>query len=591
MPRTLIRFAPWAVIALIPFSGLAEAGRRPRVAGPPFLDGQVLVGFQPGSSASDQADAHRQAGGRSRQALTRIGVEVVDVPPGGVSQAVAAYLRHPNVRFAEPNHVRLVLLPDEGSEPGPPFPLDYLAEQWGLHNTGQPLYYDPLTLQPGVITGTPDADIDAPEAWDVTTGDPAVRIAILDAGVDCQHIDLRGKCVEQRLFTSQSSTLADVIGHGTHVAGIAAAITDNGLGTAGVGFNSTVGSLKVCYELNLFPFGLVGVCDSAASAQAMIYAADNGYKVVNMSYAGPVFNQTEADAAAYAAAHGVVLVAAAANNYEATPMYPAAYPGVIAVAASDFYDNLAGFSNFGKAWVSLLAPGHNIFSAMPYSLCGIAADDPLGCYGWLSGTSMASPHVAGAAALVWARRGSGATAQQVRADLEAGADTAGALGQNFLAWTKHGRLNLRGAVTAGGPPPPPPAADVHVGDLDGAATDQGNRWSATVTIAVHGGDHDSAEGNVTVTGTWSGGGTASASCLTPAGGTCSVSRQVRRNVAAVTFTVTGLGGAPYTPAANHDPDGDSNGTTITVARPATAATRDGSSDRSSGTTQDTSARP
>jgi thermitase len=391
-----------------------------------------------------------------------------------------------------------------------------------------------------------------------------VRIAVLDAGVDCLHIDLRNKCIEQRLVTTQSPTLADVIGHGTHVAGIAAAETDNGKGTAGVGWNSTFGSLKVCYEYDDIFFGLVGLCDTAASAEAMIYAADHGYKVVNMSYAGPEQSQTEANAAKYAWDHGVVLVAAAANNYERTPMYPAAYPEVIAVAATDWFDNLAGFSNFGNNWVAVAAPGHHIFSALPYTACEIAPDDPLGCYGWLSGTSMASPHVAGAAALVWAKLGTNATPQQVRAAIEGGADKTGALGQAFQAWTTHGRLNVYGALSGA----PPPATLAHVGDLDGLATpSQGGRWTATVSVAVHNADH-APVGGITVGGTWSGGATGSSSCVTSAAsGVCQLTKQMAKSAANATFGVTALSGATYGAAANHDPDGDSNGTAITVVKP------------------------
>lgn len=544
-----------------------EAARDPKRVGPAFLDGQVLVGFQPGTPAAAKSDAHRQAGGQVRRNLDPINVDLVTVPGGTIAQSIAAYQKNPNVRFAEPNFVRMMILPSEGKDPPPPIGtgIDYLKEQWGLNNTGQPIYYDPWTGEIGAITGAVDADIDGPEGWDLNTGNAAIRIAILDAGVDCQHLDLANKCKEQQLVTTLSPTLDDVIGHGTHVAAIAAAETNNSKGTAGVGWNSTFGSLKVCYEYDDIFLGLVGLCDTAASAAAMIYAADHGYKVVNMSYAGPEFSQSEADAAKYAWDHGVVLVAAAANNYERKMMYPAAYAEVIAVAATDWFDNLAGFSNFGSNWVSLAAPGYYVFSAMPYAACEIPANDPDGCYGWLSGTSMASPHVAGAAALVWAKLGSGATPQQVRAAIENGADKTGALGQNFLAWTKHGRLNVYGALSGA---TQPPSALVHVGDLDGLASpSQGGRWTATVTIAVHDADHNPSSG-ITVAGTWSGGASGGGSCVTAgAAGQCQVTKQAAKSAASITFTVTSLSGATYSSAANHDPDGDSNGSTLTVLKP------------------------
>ena len=549
----------------------AEAARRPKRVGPAFLDGQVLVGFHPGTPASVKSDAHRQAAGQKQKGLDPIGVDLVAVPAGTVAQSIATYQKNPNVRFAERNYVRVMILPNEGVDPPPPLGLgiDYLKEQWGLNNTGQSFYYDPLTGALGAVTGVVDADIDAPEGWNLSTGNAAFKIAVLDAGVDCLHVDLKNKCVEQRLVTTQSTTLDDVIGHGTHVAAIAAAETNNSKGTAGVGWNSTFGSLKVCYEYDDPLFGLVGLCDAAASASAMIWAHDHGYKVVNMSYAGPELSLTEAAAATYAwdngSANGVVLVAAAGNDYERTLTYPAAYPEVIAVAASDYYDNLAGFSNFGSNWVSLAAPGQYVFSAVPNAACGIPADDPDGCYTWLSGTSMASPHVAGAAALVWAKLGSGATAQQVRAALEGGADKIGALGQNFLAWTGHGRLNVFGALN--GAPPPPPTV-VHVGDLDGLASgSQGGRWTATVTIVVHDASHNPVSG-ITVAGTWSGGASGGGSCVT-AGvlGQCQVFKQMQKTSASATFSVNSLTGATYAPGSNHDPDGDSTGSTLIVPKP------------------------
>ena len=160
--------------------------------------------------------------------------------------------------------------------------------------------------------------------------------------------------------------------------------------------------------------------------------------------------------------------------------------------------------------------------------------------------------------------GSGATAQQVRVALEGGADKTGALGQNFLAWTEHGRLNVFGALNGAGPPP----TGVHVGDLDGlASVSQGGRWTATVTIVVHDAAHNPVSG-ITVAGTWSGGASGGSSCVT-AGvlGQCQVSKQMQKSSASATFSVNSLTGATYAPGSNHDPDGDSNGSTLTVSKP------------------------
>lgn len=531
---------------------------------PEIVSDQVIVAFEPGVSGLEVASAHSQAGTTPLRRVDAIGAVVAQVLSGDVPAAVAAYSRNPNVRYAEPNYLRPLVIPDEGTDPQ--LGIDYFDEQYNLHNAGQSFYYDPYTGQLGAVSGVEDADIDAPEAWDLHTGSPLVTVAVLDSGVDCNHADLLGKCIENTNF-GPSATLADEIGHGTHVAGIIGAAGDNGIGVAGVSWNTSLASLKVCYEYYDPIFGLVGLCDAAASAAAMVHAADQGYQVINMSYAGPSGSQAEADAAAYAWSRGTVLVAAAANAYDQTPMYPAAFPEVIAVAATDWYDNLASFSSFGN-WVSLAAPGQHILGTLPHAQCGIAQNDPEGCYGWLSGTSMASPTVAGAAALVWAYLGTSAGNAAVRSALESNADATGTLQQNMLAWTQHGRLNLHGALSAAGAGEPPPTGPgVHVGDLDGASLNQGSAWVAQVTVYVHDETHLSAAGTLTVQGIWSGGFAGSASCVTEAG-QCTVSSDAipKRNASA-TFRVTGIGGGDaYLSSANHDPESDSDGHSIAVAK-------------------------
>lgn len=551
----------------LPLYSLAAALGLPAGVTPPpqYVADQVLVAFKPGTAAEAMRSAHAQNGGQVLRTVDAIGMQVVNIEAGTVLEKVAAYSRNPNVRYAEPNYLRVLIIPSEGFDPAPPLGLgiSYFAEQYGLHNTGQSFYYDELTGAPGAITGTADADIDATEAWDLSTGSTAIKIAILDTGVDFTHPDLDGKFVEAKLITTQSNTLDDVVGHGTLVAGVAAAETNNDLGIAGVGWDASIGSLKVCYLY----LGFLGLCDNAASAEAMTYAADNGYHVINMSYGGPDTTQAERDAAAYAWANGVVLVAAAGNDYTTTESFPAALPEVIGVAATDWYDNLASFSSFNPGWVSLAAPGVQIFSTFPQNACPVF--DPNGCYGWASGTSFSSPHVAGAAALVWAYQESSATPQSVRDALENGADTSGAFGQNFLAWTEHGRLNVHGALTDGTPPPPPPPPvnSVHAGDLDSVSINQGSTWRADVTVTVHSDSEANVPGAL-VSGAWSGGYTGTASCITNGGGTCVLaSGSIAKKNASTTFTIGNItGGDSYAASSNHDADSDSNGTSITVLK-------------------------
>ncbi len=495
--RTRTAWLLWILVSLQPSLTIAAppANVAARIPGPDdikaalqtipaFAPDRILVRFKPGAPASSIADLHRQANTQTLKIIPRIDVQVIKVPSGQLQQKLNAYRANPNVEFAQLDFHRILIFPNEGTDPPPPTGTgaDFFPEQWGLHNTGQ-LLIDPTFGTP-TLTGAADADIDAPEGWDIHTGDASIKVGILDTGVDCDSVDLTGKCVEQVSFvTEYSATLNDIVAHGTHVAGIAAANTNNAKGTAGVGWNTSIGNLKACYEyqIDLLPplgfFITVGVCPVSASAAAITYAADNGYHVINMSYAsdevdaggepigGTIPPNAETAAIAYAWSQGVVIVAAAGNDANTTQLYPAAYDEVIAVAASDRYDNLASFSSFGNTWVSIMAPGENIISTEPDASCVLfvpgyvaGVDD---CLTWKSGTSMSSPHVAGAAALLWAQLYSGQLPSScvasnglpcnsvVRNFLENSADTSGALAQNFLSWSHNGRLNIFNMLSDG----------------------------------------------------------------------------------------------------------------------------------------------
>lgn len=466
---------------------------------PAYAPDRILVKFRPGTAASEVGGLMRVSHAKSLKVISGIDVHVLQVPAGTVKTQLARLSQNPNVLYAEPDLNRITSVhyfPNEGDSDNI-YASDYFSEQWALNNDGQThtvVVNDPIFGQSLEATsGLPDADIDAPEAWGMTQGNPSVKIAILDSGIDCRmagdsvsSIEFgNGKCVEQQKFVTdyQSDTLEDVIGHGTHVAGIAAGQTDNGIGISGVGFNSSIGNLKACYEYLIYtcdPFlgciltTAMGVCPLSSSIDAITYAADNGYQVINMSYASdeidadsnPIslvgYSQAENDAVNYAWDKGVLLVGAAGNGGDTIKSYPAAYDNVIAVGATDDDDNRASFSTYGSGWVSLMAPGDNILSTIPNDLCGSFDYDNDACLHWQSGTSMASPHVAGVAALLWAYKyadqlfdpatcqdASGvACNQMIRMMLEQGADSIGANGQNLEAISQYGRLNAAGALTS-----------------------------------------------------------------------------------------------------------------------------------------------
>lgn len=421
---------------------------------PAFVPDQVVVSFKPGTPGEAKRAAHAQAGGRVINTHAAINADLAVIPSGTVLNKIAVYKRNPNVRYAEPNYYRILsTAPSEGYDS---FVCSdyYWDEQWALNNKGQSLL-DPATGE-CTFTGGVDADIDWLEAWDSgVRGRSTIKIAIVDTGIEATHPDLESKIVETWVATTIPEGPEDLIGHGTHVAGIAAAATNNGLGISGVGINAMVGSLKAC---KCYPgpgwLCQTGICEDWDTAEAILRATAEGYHVINMSFGGPYVSSPLGDAVNQALSAGLVLVSSAGNEYSYNEhSYPAAFDGVIAVAATDRYDNLASFSNFGD-WVEIAAPGVDILSAYPGAGCGGIAD----CYNWLSGTSMASPIVAGAAALVFDSIGGAdsiVTSIPLRNDvintILNNADHTGALGQNMLAWTQHGRLNIQAALT--GTPP------------------------------------------------------------------------------------------------------------------------------------------
>jgi subtilisin family serine protease len=272
----------------------------------------------------------------------------------------------------------------------------------------------------------------------VVTGTAGVWIAIVDTGVDYTHPDL----VSSRLwlgwdFVNSDNNPMDDHGHGTHVAGIAGANTNNGQGVAGVCWGCGLLAVKV---LGADGSGLTSWVADGIQYAAYWGAAFGKRTVINLSLGSPYPSSVLADAVAYAQGQGALIVAAAGNNGLDQLFYPAAYPGVIGVAATDSSDQRASFSNSGSH-VDIAAPGVSILSTK------------WSWYYYKSGTSMATPHVAGVAGLVWSARPA-LTASQVCGALLRTAMDLGTSGRDDIYG--YGRLNAEAAVRGVVPPPPGP---------------------------------------------------------------------------------------------------------------------------------------
>ena len=368
----------------------------------------VIVRFDPGTPSGERADARDRADVRLEEALPLPNTQLV-APEGGQSPAEAAEQleRSPSVRYAEPDASRraFAVVPND----------PYFSRQWALNNTGQSV---------AGTGGTVDADIDAPEAWQRSTGSAGVTVAVIDSGVQLDHPDLAasiwrnpGESGDRREYNGADddgnglvddwrgwdwvdgdNDPADANGHGTHVAGTIGARGNDGRGVAGVAWN-----------VSLMPLRTLGADGSGYVSdviRAYRYAGARKAHVVNASLGGSSFSRAEQDA--IAAAPQTLFVVAAGNdgtNNDTAPAYPCNYAlaNVVCVAATDQRDGLADFSNSGAMSVDLAAPGVNIASTYTG-----------GSWAFLSGTSMATPHVAGTAALVWARAPA-ATVAQVRA--------------------------------------------------------------------------------------------------------------------------------------------------------------------------------
>lgn len=339
-----------------------------------FVAGQILVRFNSGTSQAAINALHARLGGRLDSFIYGSDVQIVTVPTGQELAIIDAYNREPAVDYAEPDHKYAALFT--------PNDTSFASKQWDM------------------------TKINCQQAWDVTKGLATVKVAVLDTGIDTGHSDLASKVVLGKNFSSTSTSFQDGHGHGTHCAGTVAAITNNAKGVAGVGFNT---SLMVGKVLSNSGSGSTSWITSGIN-----WAYQNGAKVISMSLGGGGNSTSMSNACTAAMNAGCVVVAAAGNSNTSTMSYPGAYTNVIGVGATTSTDARASYSNWGS-WVDVAAPGSSIYSTYPRS----GTTDR---YATMSGTSMACPHVAGLAALVWASS-YGTTSAAVRSRIESTGDT------------------------------------------------------------------------------------------------------------------------------------------------------------------------
>lgn len=348
----------------------------------PYVPGQVLVRFRPEVPLMHLDLLGQALGLKLVRVLPALNACQFTVPQGyTVEETVAAFSRMPLVEYAEPNYiVRASATPND----------PYFSQQYYLSNAGGTL---PL---PGGPIGKQGADIKATAGWEESKGSDGVVIAVLDTGVDLLHPDLKDKLLSNgRDFVNDTLTATDDNGHGTAVAGIAGANTNNSIGIAGVGWNCKILPVKVLDKDGL------GTVDIVSAG--IMWAADqagNGVRIINISWGLDAPSNTLRDAVEYAYNKGVLVVAAAGNVAPGdTPnavQFPAAYDNyVLAVSDTDYNDIVDPTSNTG-AEIDVAAPGVDIMTTVPRGFYGPGSID----YGFWSGSSMAAPQVAGLAGLI-----------------------------------------------------------------------------------------------------------------------------------------------------------------------------------------------
>ena len=359
-----MKFSSWFACLLSGLFFLFAAAAIHAEESPKFVEGEIIVGFTSGASQAEIEAVESRNGLMLLANLSFIRARHYRIPEGAdISKVIQQVRESPIVRYAEPNYVQQrQALPND---PG-------FSNQWYLQNTGQAA---------NGVSGTAGIDINWLNATSIYSPTATVTVAVVDSGVALDHPEFDGSLwmnpnetingldddgnglrddVYGWDFSSNDPLPFDAVGHGTLVASLVAARTNNSIGMAGTASNVRIMALKVGNP--------AGPWNVAASANAFIYAANNGARVVNFSAGTPAYSQALADAIQYLASKGVLLVVAAGNKGDSNdvmPVYPASYPldNIISVAAIDQHGKLTSFSNYGVNTTHLAAPGTNIWGA------------------------------------------------------------------------------------------------------------------------------------------------------------------------------------------------------------------------------------
>lgn len=354
----------------------------------PFAENQMLVKLKKGVTKKEKQQLYMEQKGRMLKQNKELDFEVMELEKGeDIKEKVKVLQNDERIEYVEPNYIYTTQM-----IPNDPF----LVFQYGLS-----------------YSRTHDA-------WNYTTGINQ-KIGVLDTGVQIDHPDLIGKLMTGYNIVDDNTNVTDTSGHGTHVAGICGAVTNNNLGVAGMAPSAAIMPIKVLSDNG---DGFVNHI-----AEGIIYAIEQGCKVINLSLGGTFNSITLQNAVDYAWSRGAVVVAAAGNSSSLVATYPASYHNVIAVAATNQFDQLAYFSNFGF-WVDVAAPGVDILSTFLSNK-----------YAFLSGTSMATPFVSGLAANLLAQ---GRDNTNVRAVIQVLADP---IARTKGYW-QFGRINALRSVMA-----------------------------------------------------------------------------------------------------------------------------------------------